>query len=349
MSPTVIEIDRVPLTFVAATTTDRAALLSRRMSEAITRALPSALEHAVPPDLEDENARVFIDRLDVDCLVAAQWDDDAVAGPLAAAIAGAMQREIQLGNALVFRDRVEFLSAYLLAVADGRAIARWWFDEFDGLAALPASACLRTVIADEGAAGWEALARLSLDSLVQVVSAIASADALLILADVDGRADRTAVEAPRLIEALESAAAVSLPTRSHRLILALAILERKVAGTASSRTLAALRGVASLIDAARSGRLSAPADRSAATVRAWCDVAGIDHAERAAVSDLDAAPLIDLVAAKMTAPAAGDAADAADESIRIHATRRRLAALCRARAVGLVDGLARCAPGCGPR
>ena len=314
MSAAVIDIDRVPLTFVAATTPDRAELLSRRMCEAFARALPAALDRAIARDLENDDAYVFIDRLDVGCLVATHWADYAVAAPLAAQIAGAIQRERRLGNALVFRDRAEFLSAFLMAVADGREIARWWFDEFDGLAALPTSSCIRTVIVAEGPLGWEALARLSPESLVHVISALTSADAALMLEDMDRQADRGAVAVPLLIGALEFAAGVSLPTRSHRLVLALLSLERAVPGSASPRTIAALRGIASLVDAARSGRLRAPVDRSTATVLGWCVAAGIGDPDRAVAMDLDASDLVDHVESQMTKGSDGVAQDTDDEA-----------------------------------
>jgi hypothetical protein len=314
VSAAVIDIHRVPLTFVAATTPDRAELLSRRMREAFARALPSALELAVTRDLEDDDAYVFIDRLDVGCLVATHWADDALAAPLAAQIAGAIQRERHLGNALVFRDRAEFVSAFLMAVADGRAIARWWFDEFDGLAALPTSSCIRTVIVTEGPSGWEALARLSPESLVHVISALNGRDAALMLTDLGRQADRGAVSLPRLIGALESAGGVSLPTRSHRLVLALVSLERTVPGAASPRTLAALRGIASLDDAARRGRLLARQDGSAATVRRWCDTAGIGDPDRAAAMDLDSTDLVDHLESQMTGRSDGIAQDTDDEA-----------------------------------
>ena len=83
MSGTVIEIDRVPLTIVAAASPGRAEHVTRRVRDAVARTLPSALASACGHDDDADPAYVFIDRLDVQCAVATHWADDAIAAQFA--------------------------------------------------------------------------------------------------------------------------------------------------------------------------------------------------------------------------------------------------------------------------
>lgn len=266
MSGTLIEIDRVPLTIVAAASPGRAEHVTRRVRDAVARTLPSALASACGRDDDEDPAYVFIDRLDVHCAVGTHWADDVIAALFAERLARALLLARTLGHALVFRDRAEFLSAFLAAAADGQAFSRWWFAEFEGLAALPVSACIRTLILAEGAVAWEALARLSPERLHRVVSALTPPDAERLLAAVAAQPAGAAASLEALIAALDATRDVPLPTRLHRLMAALVHVARGQTGAASANNLSALRALAAIGEAAQGGGLHAiPQDASTAT------------------------------------------------------------------------------------
>lgn len=303
-----IDIDRVPLTIVAAASAGRAEHVTRRVRDAVARTLPSALASACGRDDDADPAYVFIDRLDVHCAVATHWADDAIAALFAERLARALLLARSLGHALVFRDRPEFLSAFLAAAVDGQAFSRWWFAEFDGLAALPVSACVRTLILAERAAAWEALTRLSPEPLHRVVTTLTAPDAERLLAAVAAERDGAAASLQTAIAALDATRDVPLPTRMHRLVAALVHVGRGQTSAASAKTLSALRGLAAIVEAARSGGLHGiPQDASTATVLAWCDAAGVDDVDRAVALEFDASRLVEYVAAQMAEPSFGAA------------------------------------------
>src|SRR4029079_8937022 len=144
-----IEIGRVPMTMIATTTRDRAEQLERRLRDDVARGLAPAIAAACA-SVDAGYGYVFIDRLRVDCAVSAQWSADATARALAEQVGQALLRGVSAPDAIRFRDREEYLPAFVNDVAAGGAASRWWFDEFAGLRALPASSAIRTVIVNEG-------------------------------------------------------------------------------------------------------------------------------------------------------------------------------------------------------
>jgi hypothetical protein len=150
----------------------------------VARALPEALAGACARALDADDSYVFIDRLEVECSIACHWPDDVIAEHLAARIAQALALERQVGDPLVFRDRPELLSAFFGAVIDGHVSGPWWFAEFGGLAPLPVSTRLRTLILEEREHALVALARLPADRLHRVLSALSNPDIERILAAI---------------------------------------------------------------------------------------------------------------------------------------------------------------------
>lgn len=312
MSESLIAIDRVPLSFIAAASPERAERVARRVRDAVAGSLPQALASACGRELDRDDAYVFIERLDVQCAVATHWADDAIAGLFAERLARALLVARDLGHALVFRDRAEFVSAFLAAVVDGGAFSRWWFEEFDGLAALPLSVSVRTVVINEGPVAWDALARLSFESRARVIAALAVADAERILAALAAEGGGAQPSMSAIIEALDATADMPLASLPARLVAALAHVAGHDAAAVSARSLAALSAVARIFEAASAHRLrGVTGDAPIAVIVAWCDAAGLGAAERTALMDLDPAPLI----ARVTphAPAGADAPAAPDD------------------------------------
>src|SRR5688500_9647403 len=170
----------MPLTFVTAPS-DRAELVWRRARDVLRVEVPAALESAIDAAVHDDDSYVFIDRLDVTCAIRSDWAPEV----MASAFADPVARELIAASAgegiLVFRDRPEYLCAFLGALVTGSGHARWWLAEFDGLRPLPASAAVRTVVVHERDAGWEALARLTPDLLRQLVLTLDRLDAAAVV------------------------------------------------------------------------------------------------------------------------------------------------------------------------
>ncbi len=255
-----VEIGHLPVSVVAAASRDRAEWLTRRVRDAVADHLPAALEAACGRALDADDRYMFIDRLNVQCAVSGHWDDEAIARAFAGALARAILSSVTAGGAVAFRDRPELVAAFMAAVPDGGAFSRWWFDEFSGLAALPPSAALRTLVLDDPSIARAALVRLTRDSLARVLDLLGDDDAervvIAILAEACATAT-TGVTLPEVLEALAEAAAIADPEAGGGRLAALVCLERRRRGAADARSLALVDGVRALRRAARSGRLDA--------------------------------------------------------------------------------------------
>jgi hypothetical protein len=323
-----IVIDRVPLNLLGATTHARAERLARRIRDAVQRSLPAELNTACGRALADDEAYVFIDRLDVHCVVGAHWDDDAIGRVFARQLAGTLLRERYGSEAVVFRDRPEFLAAFIAALVDGCAFSRWWFAEFNGLRRLPVSAALRTLVAGEPGIAWRALARLSPSVLGRAVAVLSPTDAERVLATVAEARDEVARTAA-LIQALDAATHLAAPGPA-RLVAALALLETHHGQAPTARNHAALRLLSAIVSAARSARLRAPTTADdVATLRDWCDGLRADAAECAVASALDAGVVIAhaLASTPTHATAAGEVSASADAAYTAHGGAVLLAVL----------------------
>ena len=314
MSATVIEIDRLPLTFVTAASSDRAELVWRRARDAIIRTLLGSIASAWGAELDAaDDAYVFIDRLHIQCAIATHWLDDAVASAFADRLVETLRRERGLGRELAFHDRAEFLSSFLVAVVDGQASTRWWFAEFEGLARLPVSACIRTLVVAEHFLGWNALARLSPEGLFRVVSSLDAADAERMLAAVRDGPSGSSVTVSGLVEALDPVLGLPLSSSIHRVILALINMLRSDAVAPSARTVAAIRAVVAIVEAARAGRLPGlVADGTATRVLRWCEAARVEGLDRAAALDLDLSELVGYVETQMRSRPDGESSETSD-------------------------------------
>jgi hypothetical protein len=297
VTPTVIEIDRLPLTFVV-TPSAGSELAWRRARDALRTELPVALGSAIEGALPDDDAYVFIDRLDVTCAIRSDWAPEVTASAFADPLARGLTTAQAGEGVLVFRDRAEFLSALLGALVTTGAGTQWWFAEFDGLRPLPISAAVRTVVVHEGDAGWRALGRLTPDLLRQVALTLDRLDAAAMVDSLPAGPPRRDVS--QLFSVLRGVAADSLPGIEHRVLIALVGLLGSPAHPTSAGDAAALGALAALVDAGMNGRLTT-AESSAATIAAWCDSVGIDALVRAALLALEPSEVVAGVLEEMPA------------------------------------------------
>lgn len=256
---TTLDIAELAIDVRAVTTPGRLDALERVVAGAVSTHVAGALagfEQAGAGYPDD--AEVFIERLDFDCTISQAGDGAELARSLAAHILEEIARAARTGACLVFRDRAEYVAALILALADGQAGRRWWFDAFAGLALVPGSNAVRTVVLDEGEAGFAALARLTARDLQRVARFLAREDAARI---VERIALRDCEVAPPVSTLWEHAA--ELRTRDedpNAWLLALVAAERAAAGSAGAPAIAALHALASLHRAVR----AAPAQVAAA-------------------------------------------------------------------------------------
>jgi len=181
----VLTIDRFALALHCSAEPGRAEALTRRLREVVAAALPRAAQRRLggdasprpqpggvwptPPAEAATAGLVFIDRLEFDAALASAWSDDRLAVALAEALAQALDRlppgegatHGPGGSVRRYPDRAAWLAEYLVARAQGQAQGRWWFDALDGLASLPLSVALRTLIQTEGDDGWRRWLALS--------------------------------------------------------------------------------------------------------------------------------------------------------------------------------------------
>jgi len=124
-----------------------------------------------------------------------------------------------------FPDRVAYHAAFAVALAAGDAHARWVFDEFDGLASLPAAAALRTLFEERPADAWPLLALLARETAVFAL--LEGGEGLRVLDVLIGEA--TVADA--------ASAAPALPPSSVLACPAAAVLERLARAAASGSAL----------------------------------------------------------------------------------------------------------------
>jgi hypothetical protein len=274
-----LEIDRLQVRLQACTLPQRAAAIERRMLDAVRRLLPQAL--AAPAG--GTGAQVFIESVEVECAVNAAWDDERIVHTLSRSLAHGIVQALAHDTGRRFADRAEWLAAFLIALADGKAWQGWWFDELRGLSELPASAAMRSVLVDDAAAGVAALVRLERGTLQRVLQTLDDADVSRVLSN--WAACGTGEPAPM---ALLWQCGAAVGARGSRALLAAAVdVERAQAGSgpASVGWIAALADLAATRPwPAQPPRESAPADglwplwRHAKLPDAWLQALDTDRA-----------------------------------------------------------------------
>jgi hypothetical protein len=237
--PETLVIDRLAVALDLAAAPERAQALTGRVRDRVARDLAGRLARWIDAEAGGERL-VFIDRLEVDLMASSAWSDDVIADHLAERLALALAARREDPATVFFRDRPEFLAAFLLSAVDGSAWSRWWFAaEFDGLRPLGASAIVRTLVVNEGEVGMAALARMTADAAQRLVSSLAAGDAAILLRWI---ARRPALNEPPLAEAWRwSAALEPEPDADARPWLgALIASERRAPASAGGDTLATM-------------------------------------------------------------------------------------------------------------
>ena len=239
-----LEIDRLSLHLRAAAAPERAERLARRLRDAALRGIERDRYALSPPGAP---AYLFVERLALHCSVSSEWDDAAIGAEVARALAVALERSAALPQTIAFRDRVELLAAFYAALAEGRAWERWWFEAFDGLRSLSASAALRTSVINEEPHGVAALARLTDAAFSGVVRALNAGDAARLL---EWLALRPCAAVPAAAVLWKSSAALPAQEDHAALLRALVATERALPGAANRETLHVLQAMQALRAAA---------------------------------------------------------------------------------------------------
>ncbi len=187
-----LQIGRLRTTYLVTADHLRAERFRRFGDDIAARSLGEALAAALPRWLPRGDEGVwFLRRLETHVdwglaqnpqRLAAAW-----AGEIARAMAAVMQDDSDGSNLLYFPNRPAYLAQFLADVASGRAWGKWYYQEFDGLRALPVSAALRTAICDDSETGLSALLLLGAPQLAAVLEALAEADALRVLDGIAAR------------------------------------------------------------------------------------------------------------------------------------------------------------------
>ena len=295
-----IEIHRLGLALRLAGDSQRIEPVARRLGEIAAGRLREALAR-----IDDggatahEDEIVFIDHIAVQCAANTAWDDDALAAHIARHFARGLQLRLADPMLRRFRDRADFVAAALAAFADGSAARQWWFDEFDGLQPLSASAALRTLVINAGEFGVVALARLTDSALGRVLDSLHDSDARRLVVWLTARASAVLPSAT----IWHAAGALAAQERATPWLRVLIAAERDRPGSSGKAGWQCLRGLATLHALARRGELAMGEDE-----RHWRGaLAGaLDEADwLASVSQAD----LKAIAADLAATA-GNAAEA---------------------------------------
>lgn len=160
----------------------RLGALRARLDEAMRTRVPDRLARTLAIPEEDPRV-VLIRRLPVRVAVRGDWSDDVIAEAWTTAIEGSLRRaleEVPEGT-MVFADRAAYLKEFLIDRATGHAHDRWYYRDFQGLALLPLSAAVRTVVLEDPFVGERALIRMSSPARNSILRSLSEADAARIL------------------------------------------------------------------------------------------------------------------------------------------------------------------------
>jgi hypothetical protein len=214
-------------------------------------------ERAFPAD---DQALVFVDRLECAADVAAHWDQDRVSQAIAAALTRSLVARLSapgVAGVRVFANRADLVASYLVDSVDGTASRRWWYGAFAGLTPLPASGTVRTLLASDHDLGVAALLRLTRSARQRVLCAMNSADAARV------RAAWSAPTGGRIDSALRAAADAVAQSQVAGPLSATDAIEIYVAAHAADRgaegsgLFAAIDALAALRAAVALGHMSA--------------------------------------------------------------------------------------------
>jgi len=267
-----LTIDRLHIDLRATAAAERGEVVKRRVADTVPAGIARALRGL--PDGRDE-ALQFIERLEVECAVATDSDDDALVAAVAQAFLAAYGRAVATARGRRFDDWHDYLAQFWIALADDGLASAWWFDEFEGLRLLPASGALRTSILQAGAQALTVFQRMTPSTAQRVLAILNSADAERVAAAWSALGTGTA---PRWRDVTTAARLASKACDKLAAVLAMHRLDANVAPARVLRAIAQWRAV---VQAARVHGVVAP---GAPAAEAWCrrlQDAGLDAADAA--------------------------------------------------------------------
>lgn len=272
-----LAIDRVHLQLQCRAHASRAAAIELRLRDVVRHRLPAALQRLEVAADAGAAPLVFIDEVRIDAVLATAWDDERLAQTFARSLMQHLQRELAHPSSeglRCFDSRAQWLAEFMLALVQGQAWRRWWFRALDGLAALPVSAALRTLIEGEGDEAVLALLALTPGAEAVVWQQLGEGDGQRLLAHWSRRADGARVPLPALLEAARALPGGGVPA----LLRAAVSLQRQHPGSLNRRTLTLL---AALADESN-GRGTPSSAAAGAAVTAWQEE--LDATEREQVA-----------------------------------------------------------------
>ena len=142
----------------------RAPQAVRDQVEAVSRGCGTALSAALGEYLRARPGEVIrVRSLRFDFACDTQRDPAQTMRALAAGLARCIVDGIESGGGDVVRfdDELAYVAAFAVALAEGDAHRRWYFDDFDGLAVLPSGVALRTLFETRPEQAWPLLERLA--------------------------------------------------------------------------------------------------------------------------------------------------------------------------------------------
>ncbi len=150
-----------------------------RLDDASSR-LATVLGELLAPLSRLGDEVILIRKLELAFDLDTSLDPDALARQWAARIAGGLAawlRPDARTTMVRFPDEAHYLARFLVDTASGHAAQLWYYKRWQGLAALSASAQLRTAMTEEPARGMAALATLSQVELAAVLTALGPREA----------------------------------------------------------------------------------------------------------------------------------------------------------------------------
>ena len=226
---------------------------------------------------------ILVRRIVFDCDLDTRCDVRRAAHVIAHRCATVLVRTIESGSSDVVRfpSQAAFVARFVADVAAGNAGGQWYYASFAGVAVLPTSAAIRTVLTDDSGVGRDALKVVAPGAWPHIARTLEARDATRIaeaLVDEDGTSDARGgvdwIGVATAVDALEVAAPVAVLAL---VVFAQALRSGAPAGAAS---LAAARLLAGLIELRRRGA------HSAARALAQGDVRGLARVDAALALEL---------------------------------------------------------------
>ena len=186
-------------------------VLDRTLS-GIRRDVSRLLQRALAAE-DDKRGIVFIERLEFEALVSAEWSEDDIAREIGRQVLRSLWGKLSDRETTRFADEAEHVARFLLDVAEGAGFTRDWHRSFDGLKPLSASAIVRTMIARDARAALEALSRLGRANVERILGKMNDTDARRALAAIVAVVGRPYRDLKAVADALAAVRRIDTPVR----------------------------------------------------------------------------------------------------------------------------------------